>query len=134
MNIEIIDPEPTHGRPRIASFSDKEGEFNIHFERVSGALWIFALGPSSGERAQLALPVDYAQRVLEWIDGGMEKAFYGRNATSIRCQPFADGTRVSIGRGIGSRQWLALRFNPSDFDRFRELIAVWAARAAMSAP
>lgn len=66
MRAERHESNPEHGRPKIASFTAREGALAVHCNRDDGALWLFATGPAGGDRGQLVFPLRRAGELLAW--------------------------------------------------------------------
>jgi hypothetical protein len=68
MVAERFEPNSEHGRPKIASFTSPEGAIAVHCDRDDGALWLFAHGPSGGDRGRLVFPLSRAADLLAWTE------------------------------------------------------------------
>ena len=117
-------PDPTHGRPRLAALSGPEGELAIHVERESKTLWLFANGPKGGDRGKVIVPVRHAGRLVEWIDAGGDQAFGpgGEGYMVLR-----DGKLVvSV---VGWRRSWQIALSDVDREGFLGILRQWAAAA-----
>lgn len=72
VRVERFDPadSPTAGRPCVLRLHGPEGTLAVHFERDTGWLWMFALGPRGGERGRLAVPNQRAAEAIAMIVSG----------------------------------------------------------------
>lgn len=75
---------PGAGRPRIVSFTSREGELSVHCSREDGGLWLLASGPSHGDRGRVVVPVKAAESLAAWLDSECRDSFrsgYGDSCT-----------------------------------------------------
>lgn len=135
VRVNLLNPHApgvqSHGRPRVAEFvvtrdtGRRVGELVAHVERETGALWLFAVGPSGGDRGKVIIPTSLATRLLRYLGDGEHAYCFGGTVGSLRIA----GTAVTIG-GKG-RGWAA------DFgdaaDELRAMLRQWAQHAIRDA-
>lgn len=66
---------PDHGRPCILELKGKAGKLAVHVSRDDRSLWLFATGPSGGDRGRVCLATRLAPQLAEWLAGGCEGSF-----------------------------------------------------------
>lgn len=128
------------GRPRVAAFSvPKRGRFDARVQRDDGSLWLWAIGPSGGDRGRVvfglkraALVLDFANAITASNDGGGPSLSGGEYALRVR-RPWKDHAvdeettdrLVSVTKGLSLKPF-TLRFDAAALDELATLLREWA--------
>jgi hypothetical protein len=123
---------PDHGRPRVAAFVGAQGEADLHADRESGALWVFAQGPRGGSLGQAVFPPVHADRVLAWLDGDARGAAPSTMG-ALWLEPLAVGCSLVVANRAGLRRKLVLVLDHAAERTFRECLRTWATMAQAGA-
>lgn len=111
---------PDHARPRIASFTGREGQINVHCSREDGSLWLFVQGPAGGDRGKLAFGTNRAGYVLAWLDAHDGRVLSGGSGWMSE-----ENALIRVGRTGLSRTW-RMAFNADALSEFRTCLRQWA--------
>lgn len=121
-----VQPDPTHGRPRIAEIPTTRGALHVHVERDSGCLYIWAMGPRGGSHGPLILrPARALDVVTDWladrerlIDGGDGWLHFTHNGTSL-------GHRVRMVHSATGRTLWHARMDDAAWDELISVVDAW---------
>jgi hypothetical protein len=123
--VELFAPSVEHGRPKLASFSGPEGELACHVSREDGSLWLFAHGPSGGDRGFVLVQVGEAHRLGAWLDDGPAGAFHASASRSSWLELAAGSVTVaSISTRYNMKRW-SLDLDDAAERQLRELLSAW---------
>lgn len=136
MTVEVarFTADPAHGRPRVAQFAGVNGKINVHCERSTGALWLFADGPRGGSRGIVVVAVARAGELLAWLDGDRSRSFFGRDYLQIAAVPEdalseAGDRIVTIRKRSAWSEGLRMRFDAEAAEEFELCLREWATAA-----
>lgn len=115
-----ISAVPDHARPRLAAFTGKEGQINVHCSREDGSLWLFVQGPAGGDRGKLAFGTNRAGYVLAWLDARDNRVLSGGSGWMSE-----ENALIRVGRSGLTRTW-RMTFDDAALDEFRTCLRQWA--------
>lgn len=124
--VQRFEPEPSHGRPRIAEFAGPEGAFSVHCNREDGSLWLFASGPRGGERGRAAWGQHRADEMLAWLDHDDRSPLFGGEGLIYWFARIEGGARVLQMDTQGARRGFGLHLDPAAVDEFKVCLREWA--------
>lgn len=131
------------GRPLVVEFRKphRRGKLSVRVDRSGGALHIFGVGPSGGDRGHITIGLKRAHEVIAFLNAGEgDRQVLGSSNCylSIR-RPYRDRQEdmatkdrlVSLWKG-SSINAFTLRFGPSALDELRTCLREWAATALVT--
>lgn len=119
---EVV-PTPDAGRPKVAALtSRRQGSLDIHLSR-DGSLWLFAVGPSGGNRGELHFRIADAPDLLKWMEAPDRLLPAGHAWIKLE-----DDDTLIVGIPGHKRKW-RLDLNHDAVIGFNRFIHAWATAA-----
>lgn len=124
--IERPAPSDTAGRPAILKLTTREGTLSVHVQREDRTLYLFAIGPSGGDRGMVVFAARRASDVLDWTSAGEGRANSG-GGMLVWGEFTGDGSRKLMVHAAGRRRPWAITLDPPAITTLIECLDAWAA-------
>jgi hypothetical protein len=118
-----IDPE--HGRPEVLRLVGREGSLRFHIDRATRVLVIYAIGPRGGERGYVSAQPVMAGRIVEWLDGGCDRAAPTSNG-ALWLEAEGAGAKLTLMMAAGWARRFEMFLNFAQEVELRGLLREWA--------